>query len=244
MSDHYSFAAYWFDRPEPIPECARRLEQMFDDLARCHPLLATWYRKAYTKRAALQRRITLTRDALEQLFEPETAEHAGEGHFFSAWNGKDDDEVLDLSIFAGGTSLSPNSVVITLPNPAADNSSLFDIDVLICMCRAVVTAWEPDCARLTEYYFNERHAPRNPDDPTQRPKVGWLTYLSAHRLGKLPPGAPCERIPIPQHGDIFVLTPEPVRADSDEHAARYQALFAFLRDHDALGAMPGSERPS
>lgn len=181
MAEPFYIGGYWAQRPESVEACADRLHTFLTALARAHPLLGTWFRKGYSRRAALRHQVEPTPEALRTLLlagrnrrDDDRSVIEELGFSTSMWNGND--IAVGLMVHVGmypAVSL-PNSVVMNLPKPEGAALALYTPAVAGQIVEAVVSAWDATWATWSSAGLRHRQGAAIADIV-----VGWQTYLAA-----------------------------------------------------------------
>jgi hypothetical protein len=247
MSEAYYIGVYWGARGDSVSACADRLGQMLAELEGCHELLDLWIQSGASFRQARKRKLEPRREVLEPLFDVSIPQDPPSlGYMFSAWNAQlDDAKTMDLLITCGMVPTHSglcNCVVLNLPEPSDTNATLYEPDVLLCILRAVVRAWDPDWGGIMDFTYIDSYADPDNIKPAGKPSMGWMTYLRNKRLGGLAGAPPCEVEEVPGLGSIFLVTRDHrFSVENPDDLARIQALTDYLEAHGALVPIPTNE---
>jgi hypothetical protein len=228
----YYAGAYWGRRPESAQQCARRAETFFRLLAECDPGYARWFEQANSLKRALQLQFEPTFDTFVRFFGMKKNQILDNGFSFSAWTGhveKQHGGVVSLRC-GSVANVAPNSVLLYLPKEAPGSEHVLTAPMLTRVMRAMVLAWEPDWAVVTNDDLQE-HLSRNGAADTF---VGWLTYIS-RQWGEVPALPEPVRVePLEGKGTLVVLTPERLSAANPEHLDLGRRVQQVLEERGLL----------
>ncbi len=226
--------AYWWDRKESVEQCAERVVGCLRDFGQCDPALSRWFRGGRSRKEALEREVQITSDAVKELLlrGRNRKDIGGEviedlGFSLRLWNGGEDCQDVGFSVTCGGYAANPNiwnSCVVELPSEGPPSERMLKVDPLLCLMRAVVTAFDPDWATVM------------PDSLRQianfgwanKPAVGWLFYAANRVLPSPRIPAVARVVSIPNRGSIAVVTEERFSPDRPEHLQVREAVQAAI----------------
>jgi hypothetical protein len=230
--ESFYVGGYWGARPESMEECAQRIQSLMQSLQAVDPLLANWFEKGLSRKAALTSRVEPRTDHLWDLLLDgrNRADFGGTviqdlGFRLGLWNGQE--AAVGFSIHCGAWSPrtgSSNSVVIDLPEvDHADAASLYQPAAALSMIRSVVRAWDPSYVTWVNYPMSEAQRPELGDVV-----IGWATYLSEERTaraGRLPRDVQTENC---GDGLIVIIGDDPTDVPLDAVMAVRDALGPAL----------------
>ncbi|HZH13954.1 MAG TPA: Imm52 family immunity protein [Archangium sp.] len=229
----FQLGAYWAGRRESAEACARRVEELFQQLGRIDPAYARWFEYAYSRKHSLQLPFEPTAEAFLGFFKRRKYRLDREVFTFEAWTGQEQrGHGGKLNFVCGSTSPSyANGCLLHLPREEPAASRVLALPVLKQVVRAMVRTWDADgCAVIAE---GDRVTKRALEDG--RPCVGWLTYI-AHRCGSLPPLPEQVLVePLEDQGTLILLTPERFSLEKPKHVALAQSVRERL---EQAGLMP------
>ncbi len=231
--ENFVLGAYWWDRKESVEQCARRVVCCLRDIGQCDPALSRWFRGGCSRKEALERQVQITHETVRELLlrgrnRPDIGGEVMEELGFSMrlWNGGEDCQDVGFSVTCGGYAANPNiwnSCVVELPSEGPPFERILKVGPLLCLMRAIVTAFDPDWATVM------------PDSLRQiaqfgsnKPAVGWLFY-AADRVWSP------DRIPlavrvvkVAEHSNIAVITEEQFNPQKPEHLQARDAVQAAI----------------
>ncbi len=231
MSDYFYAGVYWGPRREDADECAARLAQFLDRLAKIGDPFGRWYLKGRSKAALTP--LEPDPAALAGVVEAGQNKTSGEvfeelGFVVTLWN-RDRSAPVGISVTCGlyATSGSVNSVVVDLPDPDGDTArALYESRALSDLLETTADIWDADWGMVTSSSVrDDQYEGRK----GQVPYVGALTYLSSSRPvpGALPDGVAVRQ----GKGSLFTVvsdvtsvTPDlvrPLRARLEEAGSLY-----------------------
>ena len=229
--------AYWQPRMESAHECAGRLSRMLDGLAKTHPALAHWNKKANTRAAANKPAWTMPPDTEELTAVFENGRQYKDvprdpwpemGYSISAWNGRNRPYGASLSVRPGVYAdwiPFPNTIDLRLNPAAPENADLISVAVLKPALLSVATAWEPDYAVVVSWdYWPHKFS----DGQYPSLRSGWLTYLAPRYAGLIKPPSAAIIEPVSGGGMLLLATEEQFSMDNPKHLAVADAIQAAL----------------
>lgn len=147
VTDQFTLASRWGDRPESASECAERLSSFLAGLATLHPSLGTWYGLTGDDEEEVPEPWPLRPDAAElERFVLACQEGAGLGFRLPVLSDTPD---MALDIHCGGHLGVPgmqNRVFLHFREPAETTLERLGPGVVPGLVTAVVEAWEPEWA--------------------------------------------------------------------------------------------------
>ncbi|MFI6857788.1 Imm52 family immunity protein [Streptomyces sp. NPDC050416] len=147
MTDQFTLASRWGDRPESASECAERLSSFLSELAALHSSLSEWYGLVGDDEEAVPESWPLRPGAAElERFVLACREGADLGFRLPVLSDTPD---MALDIHCGGTSGVPrveNGVFLHFREPAGTTLERLGLDVVRGLVTAAVEAWEPEWA--------------------------------------------------------------------------------------------------
>jgi hypothetical protein len=230
--ESYYAGAYWGPRKESPEDCAQRTAAFLNQIARCDPVLAHWYKPARSLKDA--RKYPLMPPdvpTLTELFQRGVNRERGGpaiaqlGYSFWFGNGGSGADSVDLRITCGDYSgASPNCCVMPLPRKGASAERIITASGLADVLRSMARAWDPEWAVAVSDDYR-RLMSANSDAGTF---VGWVTYLSRRR-GMVPPlPAPVRIEPVEGIGTLIVLFPERLTARNSVHVEQGRHVGELL----------------
>ena len=122
-----------------------------------------------------------------------------------------------MSLTCGSCSnFYSNVCLLYLPSAGPEEERVLSPSVQVEVMRALVLAWEPDWCVVTSDALRDTLSEKGRAGTF----VGWLTYLSRHRMGEVPPLPEPVRIePVEDKGTLVLLTPERLTASNPHHVA-------------------------
>lgn len=145
----YFVGVYWGERPEAREVCAKRIAAFLGGLASEDPALSHWYRKAASRKAAMES-VPLDLDGLASLLRTSSRDLDGGtmnelGFHFSAWNGRDESLSASVGVTCGAHDSSvKNSAVLTFTPTSQPSQHLLQR-----VLRAAVLAFAPNHGVVT-----------------------------------------------------------------------------------------------
>ncbi|HZI07858.1 MAG TPA: immunity 52 family protein [Archangium sp.] len=218
MKETYYAGAYWACRKESAEESARRAEAFFRHLSRCDSIYVRWFEQANSLRKALQLQFEPTSETFMRFFRKKAYQNGPDGFSFSAWTGHEEDGHGGMmSLTCGSCSnFYSNVCLLYLPSAGPEEERVLSPSVQVEVMRALVLAWEPDWCVVTSDALRDTLSEKGRAGTF----VGWLTYLSRHRMGEVPPlPEPARIIPVEDKGTLVLLTPERLTASNPHHVA-------------------------
>lgn len=159
---------YWKERQESRDAASSRIATFLESLRREQASLATWYRRARSRAAALRAPIqpdvaTIASNLRVNRRDADNAPIPELGYRFSAWNGR----TTSLSAHIGSfTPFVGNSIVLDFD---ADDALLTELEQQR-LLEALVQAFDPDHAVVTNSALLDRVRAKEPWE------AGWFTY--------------------------------------------------------------------
>ena len=228
MISKLTLGAYWDARGESIEQCRDRLYAFMHGLTQCGEVFSRWFVAGRSRRNALEREIDVhDRQAILDLldsarnrnFRKEVIEDLG--FHPCAWNGRDSDSEVTLSITCGLSCEAPglggNNVVIELPSKLGDLADPVKASRVLAV---VARCWEPKWAGIfSSDAMNLR-------DWEQKPFVDWMVYVP-RRISSVP--TPSTVAELENGGSLIVVQPSPPAVDKPEDQERIHRIEQIVR---------------